>query len=163
MGSSHSSGSILNSRIAYFQFFQGVYISSSRIWEAYSTGNLPLEYRRYVDYRFDILDCLYQCGAGRACDRSGNGRHASFQGSVSLADCPPVYAPPLAIVFGTNNGALGPRSVRVPALVFGGDVVLELRLRPLQSPAHGAVLFDFGNYDPLSASTKYNVDSLVRI
>eukprot|EP00741_Cyanophora_paradoxa_P022281 tig00000246_g21510.t1 len=149
---------IANARVAYFGWYAGV-LSGGEIWNAYASNAVATNRGRYLDVRMDIFDCVFQCGAGNVCDRSGNSRTRS----ANLPDCPPRYSPSLetGIVLGTNNGAQGPRSLAMPALTFGGSVVLEVWVRPLQVPVQGAVLFDFGNYDPLSASTKSNVDSLI--
>eukprot|EP00741_Cyanophora_paradoxa_P024565 tig00000269_g23718.t1 len=152
----NAGNSIANARVAYFGWYNGR-LSGTEIWNAYASNAVATNRARYLDVRMDIFDCLFQCGANAVCDRSGNGRTQS----ANLPDCPPRYSPSLGVVLGTNSGAQGPRSVAIPALTFGGSVVLEVWMKPLWLPAHGAVLFDFGNYDPLSASTAYNVDSLI--
>eukprot|EP00741_Cyanophora_paradoxa_P022275 tig00000246_g21504.t1 len=154
----NAGNTIANARVAYFGWYNSR-LSGTEIWNAYASNAVATNRGRYLDYRMDIFDCVFQCGANAVCDRSGNGRHRG----ASLPDCPPRYSPSLdtGVVLGTNNGAQGPRSLAIPALTFGGNVVLEVWMRPLQVPVQGAVLFDFGNYDPLSASTKSNVDSLI--
>eukprot|EP00741_Cyanophora_paradoxa_P022278 tig00000246_g21507.t1 len=142
----NAGNTIANARVAYFGWYAGV-LSGTEIWNAYESNAVATNRGRYLDVRMDIFDCVFQCGAGAVCDRSGNGRHRG----ASLPDCPPRYSPSLGrpcitelnlrklftdapfadrtdtgVVLGTNNGAQGPRSLAIPALTFGGSVVLEV-------------------------------------